>query len=131
MKTYTNLYIRRFSNYRIIEHQLNAVVFALLVITGLSQKFHDSAFSQWIIASFGGIDMMRLVHRSVGVVFTALLAAHTLQAAIGIVYKRWQPSMIVTIKDFKDAVENIFFYFGLAKHPARCDRYDYRQKFEY
>ena len=39
--------------------------------------------------------------------------------------------MIVTIKDFKDAVENIFFYFGLAKHPARCDRYDYRQKFEY
>jgi len=131
MKTENSTDIKRFSVYRIIEHQVNAIAFTLLVITGLSQRFHDSTFSHWIILVFGGIDTMRLVHRSVGAVFTILLAVHSLQAAIGIVYRRWQPSMIVTIKDFKDAIQNIFFYFGLANHPAQCDRYDYRQKFEY
>jgi cytochrome b subunit of formate dehydrogenase len=35
------------------------------------------------------------------------------------------------MKDYQDAMVNIFYFFGLAKHPARCDRYDYRQKFEY
>jgi len=131
MKTEKSTYIKRFGVDRIIVHQVNAIVFALLVITGLSQRFHDSGFSQWIIITMGGVDTVRLIHRSVGVVFTILLAVHTFHAVIGVVYRKWQPSMIVTIKDFKDAIENIFFYFGLANHPARCDRYDYRQKFEY
>jgi formate dehydrogenase subunit gamma len=131
MKTENSEYIKRFSIHRIIEHHANAIVFTLLVITGLSQKFHDSGFSQWIIISLGGIDTVRLIHRSAGLVFTVLLLVHTLQAVIGVVYRKWQPSMVVTIKDFKDAIETIFFYFGLANHPARCDRYDYRQKFEY
>lgn len=131
MKTENNTYIRRFSVYRIIEHLLNATVFALLVITGLCQKFHNAGFSQWIIVTMGGIDTVRLIHRSLGLVFTILLVVHTFSAAIGVVYRKWQPSMVVTIKDFKDAIENIFFYFGLASHPVQCDRYDYRQKFEY
>ena len=56
MKTEKLTYIKRFSVYRIVEHHVNAIVFALLVITGLSQKFHDSAFSQWIIITLGGVD---------------------------------------------------------------------------
>src|SRR5512143_3919725 len=131
MKTENGTYIKRFSIYRIIEHHLNAIFFVLLVITGLSQKFHDSSFSQWIIVTMGGVDMVRLIHRYIGIVFAMLLAVHTFHAAIGVVFRKWQPSMVVTIKDFQDAIGNIFFYFGLAKHPVRCDRYDYRQKFEY
>jgi len=39
--------------------------------------------------------------------------------------------MIIHLKDFRDAVDNIRYYLGLSEHPARCDRYDYKQKFEY
>jgi formate dehydrogenase subunit gamma len=131
MKTNNVTYIKRFSIGRIVEHHTNAIVFALLVITGLSQRFHDSAFSQWIIMTLGGVDAVRLIHRYIGIVFAILLAIHTIQAAVGVVFRKWQPSMVVNIKDFQDAIGNIFFYFGLAKHPVRCDRYDYRQKFEY
>ncbi len=131
MKTEQGAYIRRFSVYRIVEHHVNAIVFALLVITGLSQKFHNSGFSQWIIITMGGVDSVRLIHHCLGILFTALLAVHVSQGAIGVIFRKWQPSMIVTIKDYQDAITNIFFYFGLAPHPARCDRYDYRQKFEY
>ena len=131
MKTENGTYIKRFSVNRIIEHHMNAIIFVLLVITGLSQKFHDSTFSHWIIMTLGGVDAVRLIHRYIGIVFGMLLVVHALHAAIGVVFRKWQPSMVVNIKDFQDAIGNIFFYFGLAKHPVRCDRYDYRQKFEY
>ena len=131
MKSENREYIKRFSVYRIIEHHANAIVFALLVITGLSQRFHNSGVSQWIIITLGGIDTVRLIHRYLGIVFTILLATHISQAVIGVVFRKWQASMIVTIKDYQDAMLNIFYFFGLASHPARCDRYDYRQKFEY
>jgi len=131
MNTGKETYIKRFGVYRMAEHHLNAIVFALLVITGLSQKFHDSSISQWIIISLGGVDTTRLIHRYLGILFTVFLTVHVMVAATGILFRKWQPSMLVTIKDYQDAIRNIFFYFGLADHPARCDRYDYRQKFEY
>jgi len=131
MNTKKDKSIKRFSVNRIIEHHVNAIIFAILVVTGLSQKFHDSGFSQWIIIKMGGIDSVRQIHRYAGFVFTFLLILHTVNAAIGVIYRKCQPSMIVNIKDFRDAIENIFYYFGLRDHPARCGRYDYRQKFEY
>ena len=39
--------------------------------------------------------------------------------------------MVINKKDFTDAIENIRYYFGTTDQPARCDRYDYKQKFEY
>jgi formate dehydrogenase subunit gamma len=131
MKTDTSTYIKRFSAYRIVEHHVNAIVFAILVITGLSQKFHASAFSQWLIITLGGVDMVRLIHHDAALLFTVLLAVHCFQGAFGIMFRRWQPSMVVNLKDYQDAMVNILYYFNLAEHPARCDRYDYRQKFEY
>jgi formate dehydrogenase subunit gamma len=40
-------------------------------------------------------------------------------------------SMVPTRRDFQDAVRQIRWYLGLARDPAKFDRYDYRQKFEY
>jgi formate dehydrogenase gamma subunit len=123
--------IRRFSNYRIIEHQLNMTAFAILVITGLSQKFHGYNLSQWIIINLGGVDAVRLIHRYAGVCFTVLTIGHIIIASAGVVFWKWPASMVVNRKDFTDAIENIRYYFGTTDHPARCDRYDYKQKFEY
>ncbi len=124
-------YIRRFGPLRLVEHWLNAGAFVLLVITGLSQKFHAAEVSQWIIAILGGIDTTRLVHRYSGIVLTLLTAQHILVASAGILFRKWQPSMVIHLKDFQDAIDNIRYYLGLSEHPARCDRFDYKQKFEY
>lgn len=123
--------IRRFSNYRIVEHQLNMTVFAILIITGLSQKFHDYSLSQWIIINLGGIDAVRLMHRYSGVFFTALAVIHISVASAGVIFRKWPASMVINRKDFTDAIENIRYYFGTSDQPAQCDRYDYKQKFEY
>jgi formate dehydrogenase gamma subunit len=131
MYTANTEYIKRFGPARIIEHWLNAGAFILLVVTGLAQKYHEYDISQWVVMTLGGIDAVRLVHRYSGIALGILTFQHILVASFGIVFKRWQPSMVIHFKDFRDAVDNIRYYLGLSEHPARCDRFDYKQKFEY
>lgn len=131
MSNKSHVYIKRFGIGRIVEHQANALVFALLVITGLSQRFHEYQVSNWIIRTIGGVDTLRLVHRSSGVLFTLLIVVHVSLGIYGIIKKRWPASMMVNANDFLNAMENMRYYFGITNHPALCDRYDYKQKFEY
>ncbi|MGC1453964.1 MAG: cytochrome b/b6 domain-containing protein [Nitrospirota bacterium] len=127
----TGILIRRFSQYRIVEHWLQAGVFILLVITGISQKFHTYDLSQWLVFHLGGIDAVRLMHRAAGLILIILIIQHLVVAAVGLIRLRWQASMIIQMKDFQDAVTNLKYYFGIKNHPAQCDRYDYKQKFDY
>jgi formate dehydrogenase subunit gamma len=131
MRNGSEEYIRRFHPYRLVEHWLNALIFTILVVTGLSQKFHDYSTAQWIIMTLGGIDTTRLIHRYTGIAFTVLTLQHIMSASFGILFLKWQPTMIIHKKDFTDVVDNLRYYFGIDEHPARCDRFDYKQKFEY
>lgn len=124
-------HIQRFSAFRCVEHHLGALLFFLLALTGLAQKFHDSSWAIAVIQALGGIDTSRLVHRSAGVLFALLVVQHLVVASFGVLFKNWRPSMVINKKDFQDAYTNLRYYFGMCEHPARCDRYDYKQKFEY
>jgi formate dehydrogenase gamma subunit len=123
--------IRRFSTHRIIEHWLAIITFTILVITGLAQKFNSLEVSQWLILKLGGIDSVRLIHRYTGVVFLTITILHIIIGIIGVVFKKWQPSIVINKKDFTDAIQNIKYYIGIENHSAICDRYDYKQKFVY
>ncbi len=123
--------LRRFGTYRIVEHYFIMITFSILVLTGLSQKFHEFELSNWIIIKLGGIDMARLIHRYTGLVLAAATAQHLAVASIGLVFRKWPASMVINAKDFTDAIDNIKYYFGVTNSPALCDRYDYKQKFEY
>jgi formate dehydrogenase gamma subunit len=123
--------VRRFPPGRIFEHWAHVLIFFVLVCTGLAQRFYSLDISQWIILRLGGIDSVRLIHRFAGVIFSLAVITHMLIAAAGIVYGRWQPSMVITKKDFTDVVHNIRYYLGLEDSPTRGGRYTYKQKFEY
>lgn len=123
--------IRRFSPIRIAEHWMFMITFSMLVITGLSQKFYSLDISMWLIFHLGGIDYVRLIHRYTGIIFLIATSMHVITGITGIAFRRWKPSMVISKKDFIDAVYNIKYYLGMEDHPAICDRYSYRQKFEY
>jgi formate dehydrogenase subunit gamma len=122
---------RRFSINRIIEHWIQMITFGLLVVTGLSQKFYMFDTARWIIVHMGGIDNVRLLHRYTGIIFSLAMAVHILIAIFGLVVKRWQPTMVITKNDFRNAVHNIRYYLGKEPYPAPGGRYSYMQKFEY
>lgn len=123
--------IRRFTPFRIAEHWLTMLTFGTLVGTGLVQSFFSLEISRWIILKAGGIDMIRLVHRCTGIVFFIATFTHVVTAAMGVVMRRWQPSMVITKNDFMDATHDMKYYLGIETSPALCDRYTYKQKFEY
>ena len=126
-----NRMIRRFSRWRIFEHWGIILSTLLLFATGLSQRFWNLDFSQWLILWMGGIDNVRWIHRYTGILFSLGLILNVIVAISGVVRGKWAPSMFITRKDFTDAVQNMKYYFGLDDHPAKCDRYDYMEKFEY
>jgi formate dehydrogenase subunit gamma len=131
MKAAAVTYIRRFSWCRIAEHWLVAVIFLFLMATGFIQKYHDLSSAQWIVLHLGGIDAVRLVHRTAGIILIFAIFQHILVAVSGVIFKGWSASMLITKSDFTDAIENLKYYFGIVDSPARCGRYSYRQKFEY
>jgi formate dehydrogenase gamma subunit len=120
--------IKRFSAYRISEHLALIVLFAVLAITGLPQKFHSLSVSQSVIIAIGGIDNMRLLHHYAGLLFSLLSLQHILVNIAGIVFLRWIPSMLITFKDAVDAQHNVRYYVGMIDHPAMCGRFTYKQK---
>jgi formate dehydrogenase gamma subunit len=123
--------IQRFGLGRILEHWVNALLFVILVVTGLSQKFHEAGLSQWIIQLLGGIDDVRIIHRITGLGLTAVTCLHILAAVYGVLFRKWQPSMVIHKNDFTAVIDNLKYYLGLTDRPAICDRFDYKQKFEY
>ncbi len=123
--------MKRFSTARIAEHCLHIITFGVLVATGLSQKFFSLDISQWLIMKLGGIDSVRFIHRCAGIVFVFATCTHIVAATLGVVLRKWQPSMVITRNDFTNAIHDIRYYIGLENSPAPCDRYTYKQKFEY
>lgn len=123
--------IRRFGAWRVAEHWAIIVTTVVLFATGLSQRFWHLETSQWFILQCGGVDNVRLIHRFTGLVFSLEILLNIVVAVSGVALGRWAPTMLITRKDFSDAVHNIKYYFALEDRPAPCDRYDYLEKFEY
>ena len=113
------------------EHVLVMSLFIILSLTGLPQKYFDAGWAHWFIDLLGGIDRVRWFHRIAGLSFAAMTAFH-LMFAIGAVASGRSPlSIVPNRKDFTDAIQTLHYYLGRADEPARFDRFDYRQKFEY
>lgn len=123
--------VRRFSTEAIVQHWAAVLFAVVLIATGLSQKFYYLDAAGWLIIRLGGIDHVRLIHRYAGVGFSFLVMYHAATAAGGVILGKGRPSMLINKRDFLDLVHNIKYYVGIEDRPAMCDRYDYKQKFEY
>jgi len=126
MKTVT-----RFSLLERFEHFSVMSLFAVLELTGFPQKFYDHRWAQVLTGWLGGVDTARWFHRAAGVAFGLLLLVHVGRLIYSVVRGTTQLSMVPTRQDFLDAVQTIKYYLRLTDAPARFDRFDYRQKFEY
>lgn len=123
--------VRRFSPWAIVQHAAIILLFTVLLVTGLPQKWPQLGVSQWAVDWMGGIFAVRWLHRVVGIVFAVLTLAHLAVAVGGIVAGKMKPTMLLTRQDFRDTVANLRYYLGRTDAPPKFGRYDYRQKFEY
>lgn len=126
-----NDYFVRFNLGRRLEHIIVMVLFTILVLTGLPQKYPDTAWAQWIVITLGGIDITRLIHRISGIMFAASALYHLGNVSYLVLQKKVKPTMIFTLQDVRDAIMTLRTSLGTSREHPQYDRYDYRQKFEY
>jgi len=131
MATNTGEYVVRFSFWSRFQHAMIILLFGLLLLTGMPQKWPGLDASRWIVDHLGGIFAARWIHRAAGIAFTGLVVAHLAVAIGGILTGRTKPSMLLGKRDFRDAIDNLRYYAGYADTPPKFGRFDYRQKFEY
>jgi formate dehydrogenase gamma subunit len=123
--------VRRFSAWAIVQHAAITLLFVLLLVSGLPQKWPQADLSQWLIDAMGGIFAARWIHRVAGIVFAVLMAVHLGIAIYMVGTRRWKPSMMLSRQDLRDTLQNLRWYLGRTDRPPRFGRYDYRQKYEY
>ncbi|HSB21156.1 MAG TPA: cytochrome b/b6 domain-containing protein [Anaeromyxobacteraceae bacterium] len=127
----SNETIVRFNVQQRVEHLVTMVVFTLLCLTGLPQKFYTAGWAQALIGFFGGIDTTRALHRLCGVLLALSTVLHFAMAFNTVVGKKVRLSMVPARRDFEDAIGTLRYYLGVADKAPLFDRYDYRMKFEY
>lgn len=122
---------QRFSIAQRIEHFVLILSFTLLALTGLPQKFFFSDISQWIIAAFGGIESIRIVHRVAATVFCLQAIYHLVVMGYKLYVLRLDPSMLPSLKDGQDAIQWFLYNIGLRKERPKMPRYNFMEKMEY
>ena len=123
--------IRRFTVARIAEHLVLILLIVLLAATGLAQKLHHVAASQWLFSMMGGVEIARRIHHYAGAALAVLLLFHIATAVFGVTMRGWRMSMLISRQDLLDAAQDTRYGLGLAAGPADRDWYDYKEKFTY
>jgi len=114
-----------------MEHLLLALTFALLVVTGVPQKFHNANWAQWLITVMGGVEFVRHIHRFAAILSGLGALYHLVDGLYRLLVRRQPFAMLPRTKDVRDLLDTLKYFFGLAKRPPQFDRFDFRQKFDY
>ena len=123
--------VERFSFAQRSEHFLLLILFNLLALTGLPQKYSTTDWAERLVRLMGGIETTRLIHRTAAVCLIAMGIWHL----VDIIVTRRRPvrrhDMKIGLKDILDLIGDIKFLAGMTRERPRFGRFDYRQKFEY
>lgn len=124
-------YVVRFTLQQRVEHFITMLVFALLCLTGLPQKFYTAGWAHGLVHVFGGVDATRWIHRVCGLILAFSTVIHFGNAIASMLSRKVGFTMVPSKKDFEDAILQLRYYLGATdKHP-QYDRYTYKEKFEY
>jgi formate dehydrogenase gamma subunit len=130
MNKITQTYLR-FPLARRIEHWVMMLSFTTLALTGLTQKFPDADLARFFLNLLGGIETLRVIHRSAAVVMMFGTAWHILVMGYSVFVLRDRMSMLPTLQDAKDGVQALLYNLGFAKSYPQMGRYTFEEKMEY
>lgn len=123
--------VPRFTFMQRIEHFMLIVTFNMLAFTGLPQKYFQAGWAERIIQLLGGIERVRLLHRTFAVLLIAEAVWHIGAVIVARRAGREHGDMAVNASDFRGIFLDIAYLLGLRRDKPAFARYDYRQKLEY
>lgn len=121
----------RFTLPQRIEHFLLLTSFTVLSITGVPQLYAGTAWGEWAVGAMGGIELIRIVHRSAAVVLMLATIYHGAVVTYKVFVSRVRMTMLPGWQDVVDGVQSLAYNFGLAKERPDMGRYNFGEKVEY
>jgi cytochrome b subunit of formate dehydrogenase len=121
----------RFAWWQRVEHLLLLTSFTVLGLTGIPQMFVSAEWGTTLIGWMGGIEFVRIVHRTAAVVLMLETIFHGGVVTYRIFVERVRMTMMPGWKDVTDAFQSLVYNLGLSKEPPRMGRYTFGEKAEY
>ena len=119
-----------------IAHLAFAISLMVLVLTGMTAFYADSAWAPIVVQAFGGPKVTAAIHRVCAVIFLGVFFAHLVYVVIHIgrnwrTFKWFGPdSLIPNWQDIKDILAMFLWFLGRKPRPV-FDRWTYWEKFDY
>ena len=121
----------RFSASQRWEHAVLLLCIAILLITGLPQKYNTSAWSQAIITSAARLNTIQQIHHITALVLTTLVLYHLGKAIYLIARRKLSGDMLPTLQDVKDAWSMLLYLVYIKKQKPAFGKYNFEQKVTY
>jgi cytochrome b subunit of formate dehydrogenase len=121
----------RFPIWRRIEHMVMLLSFTTLGLTGLPQKYPTSEVSVFVVGLLGGIEGLRIIHRSAAIIMMLGTIWHLLVFGYLAYVRRSRLSMLPSLQDLKDGIQAVLYNLGFAKTFPQMGRYTFEEKMEY
>lgn len=127
----------RYSVHIRIQHLLTFTTFLLLAFTGLPIHFLDLFWAEPFNSVLGGINVTRVIHRTLAGVMIFSMVYHVATLLGGtmmrLVSGRFDiyRTVIPTFKDLQDMKEDILYFSGLKTQRPEMDKFMYKQKIHY
>jgi len=127
----------RYSVHIRIQHLLTFSTFLLLAFTGLPIHYHDAFWAVPFNSVLGGVDITRVIHRTLATMMVLSMAYHLMTIIGGTLQKLTQGkfdinrSILPVLKDARDFVADMAYHAGQRENRPEMDKFMYKQKLHY
>jgi len=127
----------RYSIHIRIQHMLTFVTFLTLAFTGLPIAFMDHVWAVPINNLVGGIDISRVIHRTLASVMIFSMIYHffwLFYVGLKLILSgkfELQRTIIPCIKDLRDFNQDMLYFIGKRDQRPEMDKFMYKQKLHY
>ncbi len=139
--------LERMTVHQRLQHWGMVIPFALLVLTGMPLKFAEAEWSSLTVAMFGGLTIVRAVHRIAGVALIAVFFYHVGYLLVRLVMRLRREGregvrtpiwkivlgfpLMLTPRDGLQFLQLMAYLVHLRRERPRFGRFNFNQKFEY
>jgi formate dehydrogenase subunit gamma len=113
------------------EHAILLISIAILLLTGLPQKYNTTTWSQVIISTPERLKLIQTIHHFAALLLTALVLYHLGKAIYLIARRRLSGDMLPTIQDVKDAWNMLLYLVFIKKQKPSFGKFNFEQKVTY
>ncbi|MFC1685351.1 cytochrome b/b6 domain-containing protein [Pseudomonadota bacterium] len=127
----------RYSIHIRVQHLLTFTTFLLLAFTGLPIHYNDAFWAVPFNSVLGGVEVTRVVHRTLAFVMVASMVYHVMSILGGTMQRiaagkfDIRRSILPILKDARDFAADMSYFAGQRENRPEMDKFVYKQKIHY